>query len=105
VTYTLSDVAGATATATLDITVTPVADITTDSVTTNSTAALTFNPLAGTNGATADTFEDPAAAISAIGDASHGSAVLNPDGTITYIPTPGYVGPDSFSYTGYQRRN
>jgi VCBS repeat-containing protein/CshA-type fibril repeat protein len=99
VTYTLSDVAGATATATLDITVTPVADITTDSVTTNSTAALTFNPLAGTNGATADTFEDPAAAISAIGDASHGSAVLNPDGTITYIPTPGYVGPDSFSYT------
>jgi VCBS repeat-containing protein/CshA-type fibril repeat protein len=99
VTYTLSDVAGATATATLNITVTPVADITADSVTTNSTAAITFNPLAGTNGASADNFEDPAAAISAIGDASHGSAVLNPDGTITYTPTPGYVGSDSFSYT------
>ncbi|HRF05111.1 Ig-like domain-containing protein, partial [Accumulibacter sp.] len=99
VTYTLGDIAGATATATLDITVTPVADITADSVSTNSTAAVSFDPLAGSNGASADNFEDPAAAISAIGDASHGSAVLNPDGTITYTPTPGYVGPDSFSYT------
>jgi CshA-type fibril repeat protein len=99
VTYTLRDVAGATASSTLEIIVTAVADITADSVTTSSTAALVFDPLAGTNGATADNFEDPAAAITAIGAPGQGSAVLNPDGTITYTPTPGYVGPDSFSYT------
>jgi gliding motility-associated-like protein len=28
----------------------------------------------------------------------HGSAVLNPDGTITYIPENGYAGTDSFRY-------
>ncbi|MXV16165.1 Ig-like domain-containing protein [Hufsiella ginkgonis] len=28
----------------------------------------------------------------------HGSIVVNPDGTITYTPTPGYVGPDTFTY-------
>jgi CshA-type fibril repeat protein len=98
VTYTVRDTVGATASSTLELAVTPVADITADSVTTNSTAALVFDPLAGTNGATADNFEDPAAAITAIGMPAHGSAVLNPDGTITYTPTPGYVGPDSFSY-------
>jgi hypothetical protein len=30
---------------------------------------------------------------------SHGVAVLNPDNTITYTPTTGYSGPDSFTYT------
>jgi hypothetical protein len=30
---------------------------------------------------------------------SHGTAVLNGDGTVTYTPAVGYVGPDSFSYT------
>jgi hypothetical protein len=99
VTYSIRDVAGATASSTLEIIVTAVADITADSVTTSSTAALVFDPLTGTNGATADNFEDPAAAITAIGAPGQGTAVLNPDGTITYTPTPGYVGPDSFSYT------
>jgi CshA-type fibril repeat protein len=99
VTYTVRDIVGATASSTLELAVTPVADITADSVTTNSTGSVTFDPLTGTNGATADNFEDPAAAITAIGAPGQGSAVLNPDGTITYTPTPGYVGPDSFSYT------
>jgi hypothetical protein len=99
VTYSIRDVAGAAASSTLELAVTPVADITADSVTTNSTGSVTFDPLTGTNGATADNFEDPAAAITAIGAPGQGTAVLNPDGTITYTPTPGYVGPDSFSYT------
>ncbi|MFW8745146.1 Ig-like domain-containing protein, partial [Mesorhizobium japonicum] len=30
---------------------------------------------------------------------SHGTAVLNPDGTATYTPDAGYSGPDSFTYT------
>ncbi len=29
---------------------------------------------------------------------SHGSANVNPDGTVTYVPTPGYVGTDTFTY-------
>jgi hypothetical protein len=32
-------------------------------------------------------------------DASHGHVQLDPDGTFTYTPIPGYVGPDSFSYS------
>ena len=27
-----------------------------------------------------------------------GTAVINPDGTITYTPNPGYVGPDQLTY-------
>jgi uncharacterized repeat protein (TIGR01451 family)/gliding motility-associated-like protein len=30
---------------------------------------------------------------------SHGTLVMNPDGTFTYTPNPGYTGPDSFEYT------
>ena len=29
---------------------------------------------------------------------AHGKVVINSDGTITYIPDPGYTGPDAFSY-------
>src|SRR6185503_2436619 len=29
----------------------------------------------------------------------HGTAVANPDGTITYTPNAGYSGPDAFGYT------
>ncbi len=30
---------------------------------------------------------------------SNGTVVMNPDGTFTYTPNPGYTGPDSFEYT------
>jgi gliding motility-associated-like protein/uncharacterized repeat protein (TIGR01451 family) len=29
----------------------------------------------------------------------HGQAAVNPDGTVTYTPDPGYTGPDTFTYT------
>jgi parallel beta-helix repeat protein/VCBS repeat-containing protein len=29
---------------------------------------------------------------------SHGTLTLNPDGSFSYVPTPGYVGDDSFTY-------
>ncbi len=32
-------------------------------------------------------------------DPLHGTAVVNPDGTVTYTPTAGYRGPDTFTYT------
>ncbi|HEY6072740.1 MAG TPA: Ig-like domain-containing protein, partial [Anaerolineales bacterium] len=41
---------------------------------------------------------DPLTAVLAQGPA-HGSLVLNPDGSFTYSPAPGYSGPDSFTYT------
>ena len=37
--------------------------------------------------------------VASVGPALHGSVVINPDGTVTYTPTTGYVGPDSFDYT------
>lgn len=38
-------------------------------------------------------------AISSLGAAAHGSAVLNTDNTVTYAPGTGYLGADSFGYT------
>jgi VCBS repeat-containing protein len=31
-------------------------------------------------------------------DVSHGTLTLNPDGSFSYTPDPGYTGPDSFQY-------
>ncbi|MDJ0664384.1 MAG: cadherin-like domain-containing protein, partial [Acidimicrobiia bacterium] len=38
-------------------------------------------------------------AISTTTDPTNGSIVVNPDGTITYTPNPGFVGVDTFTYT------
>ncbi len=38
-------------------------------------------------------------AISNFDQPSNGSVVDNGNGTLTYIPAPGYIGPDQFSYT------
>ena len=37
--------------------------------------------------------------IDVVGDPSNGTTVLNSDNTITYTPNPGYIGPDSFTYS------
>jgi Big-like domain-containing protein len=34
-------------------------------------------------------------------DVSHGSLTLNPDGSFSYTPEPGYTGPDSFEYHAF----
>ena len=33
-----------------------------------------------------------------VNDAAHGNLTLNPDGSFSYTPDPGYFGPDSFTY-------
>lgn len=33
------------------------------------------------------------------GGAEHGTVVVNPNGTLTYTPAPGYAGPDTLTYT------
>ena len=37
--------------------------------------------------------------VSAVTQPTNGTAALNPDGTVTYTPTAGYLGPDTFAYT------
>lgn len=37
--------------------------------------------------------------VTAVTQPANGSAVVNPDGTVTYTPDPQYIGPDIFTYT------
>ena len=47
-----------------------------------------------------DTNPDNLALTVAIGTApAHGTAVANPDGTVSYTPAAGFVGADTFTYT------
>lgn len=75
----------ATDTDTLAITVTPVVDITPETLTTAEDTPISFNPVAGTNGAVADSFEGGSPQITAInGQAiSEGGSVAVSNGTVT----------------------
>jgi large repetitive protein len=87
------------ATASTTITVTPVADVVNDAVTTNEDVPITFNLLTGTNGASADNFENVTAAVTATSMPAHGSVTFNAAGSLVYTPTAGYSGTDTFTYT------
>jgi hypothetical protein len=65
-----------------------------DSATTQAGASVTINVLANDT----DPDNNPLTVASRTFP-DHGTNVINGDGTITYTPTPGYVGPDSFTYT------
>ncbi len=88
----------ATASATVGIAVTPVADITNDAVSTNEDTARTFNVMTGTNGATADTFEGTPA-VTSVTQPPNGTVTFATDGTITYTPSANFNGIDTFTYT------
>ncbi|MGE4409963.1 MAG: beta strand repeat-containing protein [Sphingobium sp.] len=94
VTYTVSDGNdGGSRSSTLDIKVTPVVDIAPDAIVTHAGDPVVTPVLDN------DSFENGDAEISSVTQGGHGTVVANPDGTITYTPEPGYVGPDSYSYT------
>lgn len=96
-TYTISDGNGGTDTAVVNLTITAVNDDPTtvdDNPVTPEDTAITFSPLANDS----DVDGDPITIVS-IGAASEGSAVLNPDQTVTYTPDANFAGSDSFSYT------
>jgi hypothetical protein len=38
-------------------------------------------------------------------DPNNGTLTLNPDGSFTYTPNPGFSGSDSFTYKGHPRRS
>ncbi|WP_210188456.1 Ig-like domain-containing protein [Methylobacterium sp. 174MFSha1.1] len=91
----------ATDTDTIAIQVTPVADITADTLTTREDTAVGANLILGTNGATADGFSDPGRTLTAVTQppAGQGSVAASADGTIVYAPPPDFNGVTSFTYT------
>src|SRR6185436_8572352 len=90
-TYTVTS-GGVTETATVNVTISAVADIVADSASTNEDTAVTTNVLAN------DTFEG-SPSVTAVTQGAHGSVVNNNDGTVTYTPNADYNGSDSYTYT------
>ncbi|WP_374668140.1 tandem-95 repeat protein, partial [Ramlibacter sp.] len=84
---------------TVAITVTPVADIVSDAITTPKNTAATANLLSGfgTTSGTADNFEG-SPSISSITQGANGFVTVGAGGNITYTPNTGFVGSDSFTY-------
>jgi CshA-type fibril repeat protein/VCBS repeat-containing protein len=95
-TYTVTDGQGGTATATVTVTVTPANDppvAVDDTVTTDEDTAATIDVLANDS----DPENDPLT-ITAVGQASHGTAVISGN-QIVYTPDANFNGTDTFTYT------
>jgi hypothetical protein len=95
--YTIADGNGGAGTATVTVTIRPVNDppkAGADFTETNEDMPLTFAPLANDSDVDGDSLS-----VLAVGVPAHGTAVIGPDGRVTYTPSPNYFGPDSFSYT------
>ena len=84
---------------TATITINAVVDIAADSLTTAEDSPITANVVTGTNGASADTFENAGRAITSVTQGLHGSVSFLGDGSVTYTPDADYHGTDSFDYT------
>lgn len=96
-TYRVEDGRGGAATATVSVSVTPVADTpvaANDSASTTEGQAVRIAVLANDTDADGD-----ALVVSALGEAANGSVALNADGSLTYTPNTGFSGSDSFTYT------
>ena len=65
-----------------------------DSAAANQSHSLLVNVLANDSDPDGDALK-----VTAVSAPSHGSATVNANSTVTYAPTPGYVGQDSFTYT------
>lgn len=95
-TYQACDASSACDTATVAVTVTHVNH---DPAAPPGTAFSTEQDTAKSGTLTGSTDPDgDALTFSKTGDPAHGTVTVNPDGTYTYTPSSGYVGPDSFGY-------
>ena len=95
---TVSDGNGGFDTSSVDVTVTPVNDAPVaadDALTMAEDGSLTFEPSANDTDLDGDTIVATAIASAP----SHGTAVVNPDGTVTYTPHAQFSGSDSFDVT------
>ncbi|MDG6774176.1 retention module-containing protein [Thiomicrorhabdus sp. ZW0627] len=92
-TFTATDEGGLSVSQDVNFTVTPVVDIVGDSVEVDEDTPIIINVLNN------DSFENVAAEVTSTTDATHGTVVLNPNGTVTYTPDADYYGSDSFTYT------
>jgi len=95
--YTACDAGGLCATATVAVTVTPTEDAPVavdDEVSTVQGQAVTLEPTANDS----DVDGDPLT-VAEVGQPAHGTATVEPDGTVTYTPEDGFVGTDTFTVT------
>ncbi|NJO74750.1 MAG: tandem-95 repeat protein [Leptolyngbyaceae cyanobacterium RM1_406_9] len=90
-TYTVTS-GGVTETATVNVTVNPVVDITNDNRSTDEDTPVVIPVLDN------DSFA-AGATVTSVTNGSNGTVVVNPDGTVTYTPNPDFNGSDSFTYT------
>lgn len=93
--YTIADGQGGSASATVTVTVSgrpPIANP--DGATTGTGIPTTINVLANDSDPDGDRLS-----VAAVGNAAHGTATLNADGSVTYVSAAGYVGNDTFTYT------
>ena len=97
ITYTIRDPAGNTDTATVAVTVTPVADApeaNPDTATTPQGTPVTIPVLAN------DTDPDGTPpTLLGTPTSPNGTVAVNPNGTIVFTPTPGFTGPATITYT------
>jgi hypothetical protein len=84
---------------TVAITLSAVSDIVADTLATNEDTAISANPITGTNGASADSFEDAGRAITSVTQGNNGAVAFTAAGLVSYAPNANFNGPDSFSYT------
>ncbi|HEY8357282.1 MAG TPA: Ig-like domain-containing protein, partial [Ramlibacter sp.] len=94
-TVTVTDNAGNTATRTINLSVTPVTDIVTDTATTAEDTAVTRDVLAN------DSFEGAGRSITAVTNGAHGTVTIVDAalGLVRYTPDANYNGTDAYTYT------
>src|SRR5206468_4531191 len=98
-TYRATDGQATSAVATVSITVTPVNDapIANNDSYTNAEDTVLSIPLPGVLGNDTDVDGDTLTAVLA-SNPTHGTLMLNPNGSFIYTPATNYNGPDSFTY-------
>src|SRR5262245_17331577 len=97
----MSDANGGTSTSTLTITITgtndnPVADD--DNYNVAEDGSVTINAANGVLNGDTDLDGDTLTVTAVLSGPANGTLTLNPDGSFTYTPAPGYSGTDSFIY-------
>ena len=91
-TYTITTTAGDIETATVNVTISAVTDIVSDSI------SMDANSLSNLNVLQNDSFSSNAS-VDSITQPDNGQAIIESNGTVTYIPNSDFSGNDSFTYT------